>query len=150
MRAHLAIALLAGWMTAPPASTARAARARRAQPWDTVARTVRARLEEDPALGKRQLKVDASGLVLIVSGTVGDERERRRALEIARANANPHMIVSDGLSLLPTPPVPPSESRAAQFRFVRTADPPAPPRPPPAPPRPPPPPPRAPPPPPRR
>jgi hypothetical protein len=131
MRTALTAALLL--CTAPSVSLA--AEARRALPWDVVARGVRAKLDQDPALARRHLEVDASGLVLTVSGTVGDEGERRRAMEIARASANPHMIVSDGLSLTSTPPVPRWASRAAQYRFVRNAAPAPVPRLPPPPPR---------------
>jgi hypothetical protein len=137
MKGHAAVAVLAA-LTSTTTPLA-AAESQQSQPWSRVAKAVRARLQEDPALARRHLEVDASGLVLTVSGTVGDEMERRRALEIARANANPHMIVSDGLTLLSTPPVPPSQSRAAQYRFVRNAGPPPPAMrpPPPPPPRPP-------------
>jgi hypothetical protein len=152
MTRHVTAALLALGVatTVGPVGATRAAETRRGQPWDAVASTVRARLLDDPVLARRKLEVAASGLVLTLCGTVGDESERRRALGIARAHANPHMLVSDELSLLPTPPTPPSESRAAQYRFVTSVAPPAPPRPAPPPPRPQPPPPRPPPPPPRR
>src|SRR5690348_11000191 len=102
MKGHVAVLAALTSTTTPLA----AAESRQSQPWSVVAKAVRAQLQEDPALARRHLEVDASGLVLTVSGTVGDEMERRRALEIARANANPHMIVSDGLTLLSTPPVP--------------------------------------------
>jgi hypothetical protein len=135
----VAVALLtaAVWLAALPVTTTWAGET--ALPPDTVARKVRTLLKEDPALARRHLRVHATGLVLTVSGSVGDENEHRRVLDIARAQANAHMIVDDTLSVLTTP-VPAAQSRAAQYRFIRNAAPPPPPArpaPPAAPPRPP-------------
>jgi hypothetical protein len=133
MKQRFPLPLLLGCLAAGAAPPASAGEHRPAQPWPTVARTVRALLDEDPQLARRHVEVSSSGLVLTVSGSVADESERRRAMTIARAHANPHMIVSDALSVASTPPPPPAQSRAAQYRLVRGATPPPPPsRPPPA------------------
>jgi hypothetical protein len=87
--------------------------------WQVVARTVRDRLEEDALLAHDQIDVDVSGLLLTLTGVVGSQKERRRALEIARGTAPPHTMVNDTLRIVPTEPPAPGPGRAASYRFSR-------------------------------
>src|SRR5205814_8201184 len=60
--------------------------------WEVVARKVHAQLRQDAILAHDAIEVEASGLLLTLSGTVDSEAERRRALQIARGGAVPHMM----------------------------------------------------------
>jgi osmotically-inducible protein OsmY len=72
--------------------------------WERVARQVRERLMNDEQLRDVRIAVTASGLVLTLSGRVPSRGLADRAVELARREAAPHMVVVDELTV-EQPPV---------------------------------------------
>lgn len=124
------VALVTACLGVLPGSARAAAPPQPVAGWEAVARTVRDRLREDPTLAHDQIGVDASGLLITLTGTVGSHKERRRALEIARADAPPHTMINDTLQVVSSEPPPAGPSRAASYRFWNGSTPPTRPTPP--------------------
>jgi osmotically-inducible protein OsmY len=68
--------------------------------WQAVAQRISAALAGDSRLEKDEIEVFVSGLLVTLRGQVRSDRERHRALELARRNAEPYMMVYDGLRVV--------------------------------------------------
>jgi osmotically-inducible protein OsmY len=100
----------AGWASlsgAPAAPTeadggvaARDAGADAGGQWSAVARRISTALANDRRLAGDSFQVSATGLLVTLRGQVRSEAERDRAVELTRRNAEPYMMVYDGLQVI--------------------------------------------------
>jgi hypothetical protein len=71
-----------------------------ADPLAQVARRIRAALARDERLAGATIDVSVSGLLVTLRGSVLGDAQRDRAVSIARQNAEPYMMVYDGLRIV--------------------------------------------------
>jgi hypothetical protein len=99
----LATGAVVGGLDARPASAAAAADAGAdaGDHFQAVARRISAALAGDARLKGDEFDVTVTGLLVTLRGRVTSDADRRRALDLVRRNAEPYMMVYDGLHVLP-------------------------------------------------
>jgi hypothetical protein len=70
-------------------------------PWGPVRQRISEALAREPSLGDARIEVFVTGLLVTLRGQVDSDSARLRAREVARRNADPAMMVYDGLRVVP-------------------------------------------------